>query len=308
MRLPPLGALPHFEAAGRHGSFKKAAEELCRTPAAVAGRVKALEKALGFPLFERHARGIRLSPRGQAYFVDVQRILSEVESITDRHRGSDSATGLRIVAAEVLAERWLMPMLAQFRSAYPEFNIRFETDHGVVDLGRRPFDVWVGFAAEVEGHPHVETLFEETLVPVCSPGFLAERGPPKTPADLLAVPLLYDLALKEYWSLWFASHGAPAPDLCLASGFRLYSTAIQAAVSGLGVALGCLRMISTELEQGRLVKFLDSSVVAPSPYVLVTPPGSENRSDIQAFRSWILEQAGSLGSSNVSVPLSCPGV
>ena len=239
--------------------------------------------------------------------MDVQRILSEVESITGRHRGSESAAGLRIVAAEVLAEKWLMPKLAQFRSEYPEFNIRFETDHCVVDLGRRPFDVWVGFAAKVDGHLHVETLFEETLAPVCSPGFLAERGRPETPADLLGVPLLYELEFKDNWSLWFASHGAPAPDLSLASGFRLYSTVIQAAVSGLGVALGCLRMISTELEQGRLVKFLDSSVVAPSPYVLVTPPGSENRSDIQAFRSWILEQAGSLDSSDVSVPLSCPG-
>ena len=307
MRVPQLGALPYFEAAGRHASFKKAAQELCRTPAAVAGRVKALEKALGFPLFERHARGIRLSPRGQAYLVDVQRILSEVEIFTDRHRGSESAAGLRIVAAEVLAEKWLIPKLAQFRSTYPAFNIRFETDHGVVDLGRRPFDVWVGFAAEVEGHLHVETLFEETLVPVCSPGFLAERGRPETPADLLAVPLLYDLALKDYWSLWFASHGAPAPDLSLASGFRLYSTAIQAAVSGLGVALGRLRMISTELEQGKLVKFLDSSVVAPSRYVLVTPPDSENRSDTQAFRSWILEQAGSPGGRNAPAALSCPG-
>ena len=266
-----------------------------------------MEEALGFTLFERHARGIRLSTRGQAYLVDVQRILSEVECITDRHRGSESAGGLRIVAAEVLAENWLMPKLAQFRSTYPEFDIRFETDHGAVDPDRRSFDVWVGFTAEVEGDLHVETLFEETLVPVCSPGFLAERGQPETPADLLAVPLLYDLALKDYWSLWFASHGEPPPDLSLASGFRLYSTAIQAAVSGLGVALGRFRMMSAELEQETLVKLFDSPVKAPARYVLVTPPGSENRCDIQTFRSWVLEQAGSLGRRNVSAALSCPG-
>ena len=307
IRVPPLGALPYFEAAGRHASFTKAAQELCRTPAAVAGRVKALEKVLGFPLFERHAHGIRLSPRGQSYLVDVQRILSEVESITDRHCGSESGGGLRIVAAEVLAEKWLMPKLAQFRSAYPEFSIRFETDHGAVDPGRRQFDVWVTFTSEVNGDYQTEILFEEALVPVCSPGFLVARGRPETPADLLAVPLLYDLALKNYWSVWFASHGAPAPDLSQASGFRLYSTVIQAAASGMGVALGYSRMIATELEQGTLVKFFDSPVVSPACYVLVTPPDSENRRDIQAFRSWILDQAGSPASRNVSAALSCTG-
>lgn len=307
IRIPPLGTLPYFEAAGRHASFTKAAQELCRTPAAVAGRVKALEKALGFPLFERHARGIRLSLRGQAFLVDVQRILSDVEHTTDRHRDSESAGGLRIVAAEVLAEKWLMPKLAQFRSSYPEFNIRFETDHGAVDPGRRRFDVWVTFTSKVDADHHTEILFEETLVPVCSPGFLLERGRPETPADLLGHPLLYELACEGCWSVWFASQGAPAPDLSEASGFRLYSTVIQAAASGMGVALGYSRMIETELEQGTLVKLLDSPIVSPACYVLVTPPGSENRSDIQAFRSWILDQAGSPDSCNVSAALSCIG-
>ena len=200
-----------------------------------------------------------------------------------------------------------MPKLAQFRRAYPEFNIRFETDHGAVDPGRRQFDVWVTFTSEVHGDYHTEILFEETLVPVCSPGFLAERGRPETPASLLSHPLLYEFAWEGCWSVWFASHGVLAPDLSQASGFRLYSTVIQAAASGMGIALGYSRMIAAELEQGKLVKFLDSPVVAPSRYVLVTPPGSKNRSDIQVFRSWILERAGSPGSRDVSAALSCPG-
>ena len=307
MRLPPLGSLPYFEAAGRQGSFKRAAEELGRTPPAVAAQIKALEKALGFLLFERHARGVQLSSRGEAYLADVQRILSEVETVTDRYRGSESAGALKIVVAEFLAEKWLLPKLAQFRNAYPGIKIKFETDHGVVDPSRRQFDLWVTFMSEVNGDLHVETLFEERLVPVCSPQFLAERGRPDTPADLLALPLLYDLALAEYWSLWFASHGAPEPDLSQASGFRQYSTVIQAAVSGMGVALGYSRMIAPELEQGRLVMFLDSPITAPARYVLVTPPGSENRSDIQAFRSWILEQAESPRKRDNSAALTCPG-
>ena len=214
---------------------------------------------------------------------------------------------LRIVAVEVLAEKWLMPKLGQFRNSYPEINIKLETDNDVVDLGRRQFDVWVAFTSQVKGDLHVETLFQETLVPVCSPGFLAERGRPETPADLLAYPLLYDLTWEECWSVWFASHDAPEPDLSQASGFRQYSTVIQAAVSGMGVALGYLRMISPELEQGTLVRCLDSPVAAPAHYVLVTPPGSENLNETQAFRSWILERAWRLRDHNVSGPIACPG-
>ena len=305
-RRLPLGTLPYFEAAGRRESFKKAADELCRTPTAVGSRIKALESAFGFSLFDRYARGVRLTPRGRAFLADVRRILGEIEAVTDRHRGGAGAGVLRIVAVEVLAERWLIPRLTRFRNAYPEISIRFETDHRAVDPGRRQFDAWVTFTGEVNGGLHVETLFEVMLVPVCSPDFLAERGRPETPADLFALPLLYDLAWEECWSVWLASHGVPAPDLSQASGFRLYSTVIQAAVSGIGVALGYSRMIESELEQGKLVRLLDSPVLAPARYMLVTPPGSENRWATQVFRSRILEQAGRLRHRNSSGARDCP--
>ena len=289
-RLPPLGTLPYFEAAGRNGSFTKAAEELCRTPTAISGRIRALEYALGFPLFERHARGVHLSRRGEAYLTDVQRILRELENVTDRHRGNENARELRVVAVEVLAEKWLMPKLVHFRKKHPEINIKLETDHNAVDQGRRQFDVWIAFAREVDANLHAKTLFEESLVPVCSPGFLSEWGRPRAPADLLSLPLLYEFTSHECWSLWFANHGMPAPDLSQASGYRLYSTVVQAAVSGIGVALGFTRMIEPELERGILVRALDSQVAAPGRYLLVTPPDSTNRADTQSFLSWILEE------------------
>ena len=306
LRLPPLGALPYFEAAGRHGSFKKAAEELCRTPTAVSGRIRALEDSLGFPLFDRLPSGVNLSRRGQDFLADVHRILAEIEDLTERHRSGGRSKRLRVVSAEFLAEKWLIPKLARFTRRHPEIDLTLVTDHGVVDAGRRQFDVWIRFASEVKGDFHVETLFEGVLVPVCSPAFLAERGRPRTPADLRSFPLLYDLAWEECWALWFAAHGVPAPDLSQASGFRLYSTVIQAALSGIGVALGYSRLIAPELDQGALVMCLDLSIAAPARYWLVTQPGRETHDDTQAFRSWILEEAGRLSSREISAALACP--
>ena len=130
------------------------------------------------------------------------------------------------------------------------------------------------FTNEVTETWHAETLFEETLLPVCSPAFLEARGRPREPADLHGWPLLYDLHWTTDWSHWFAHHGARAADLSPASGFRLYSMMVQAAVKGMGVALGHSLMITRELEQGTLVSLFDSRVTAPARYLLVTAPAS----------------------------------
>ena len=148
---------------------------------------------------------------------------------------------LKLIAVEAFAEMWLMPRLDAFRSAHPEIVIEFETslgDHHEVDPARREFDVWIAFVVSVPSNLQSEVLFEETLVPVCSPAFLESRGRPKRPADLHGWPLLYDLAWDDYWAYWFASRGAGAPDMSRASGYRLYSMMIQAALKGMGVALG----------------------------------------------------------------------
>ena len=210
----------------------------------------------------------------------------------ERHRDRTEAQRLKLVAVEVVAEKWLMPRLADFQAAHPDIAIEFETDHREVDPDRRDFDVWVAFTNEVTETLHAETLFEETLLPVCSPAFLEARGRPREPADLHGWPLLYDLHWTTYWSHWFAHHGAGAADLSQASGFRLYSMMVQAAVKGMGVALGHSLMITRELEQGTLVTLFDARVTAPARYLLVTAPASLGKPQVRAFRHWILGQAG----------------
>ena len=287
---PPLEVFRFFDVAGRHQSFAKAAREFGVTPGAVAHRVRTLEQYLGEELFERQSHGLALSARGQAFLVEVQHILSALDTTTERFRAGAKGGVLKLVAVEAFAEMWLMPRFAAFRSAHPEIVIEFETslsDHHAVDPARRAFDVWIAFVAGVPRTLQSEVLFEETLVPVCSPGFLASRERPVHPAELHGWPLLYDLAWDDYWAHWFASRKASAPDMSRASGYRLYSMMIQAAVESMGVALGHSLLIAPHLERGTLVALFGPPVAAPARYFLAVAPGSGNKPEARAFLDWI---------------------
>lgn len=289
--LPPLEALRFFEAAARHGSFAAAARELGVSAAAISYRVKALERHLGAELFQRYAHGVSLNVQGRAYLRDLERIFAELHRVTERRRGRQEAELLKLVAIEVVAEKWLMPLLGDFRTAHPDIAIEFEVDHGPVDPKRRDFDVWIAFTDEVPHSLHSEKLFEETLFPVCSPALLATRGRPREPGDLKSWPLVYDLHWTTDWTHWFSHHGVSPADLSRASGFRLYTMVVQAAVDGLGVALGHSVMIARELDQGALVALFDSPVAAPAPYLLVIAPHSRGKPAVKAFRDWLLGHA-----------------
>ena len=185
--FPPLNALRFFEAAARHGSFAAAARELRVTPASVSYRVKTVERHLGTTLFLRFAHGVRLNPQGKAYLKDIQRIFADFNHATERHRHRRKTPLLKLVAIEVVAEKWLMPQLAHFKTLHPDIAIEFEVDHGDVDPDRRDFDVWIAFADEVPDTVHSEKLLEETLFPGCSPSLLQARGRPQAgPAPAMA--------------------------------------------------------------------------------------------------------------------------
>ena len=283
----PLEVFRFFDMAGRHQSFAKAARELGVTPGAVAYRVRTLEQYLAEDLFERRSQGLVLSARGRAFLIEVQHILLALEQTTERFRAGAKGGVLKLVAVEAFAEMWLMPRLAAFRSAHPEIVIEFETDHYEVDPARRAFDVWIAFVAGVARTVQSEVLFEETLVPVCSPAFLASRGRPGQPADLHGWPLLYDLAWDDYWAHWFAAREVGAPDMSRASGYRLYSMMVQAALEGMGVALGHSLLIAPCLERGTLVGLFEPPVAAPARYFLAVAPGSADKPEARAFLDWL---------------------
>ena len=300
--LPPLESLRFFEAAARHQSFARAAAELGVTPPAVAHRVRSLEKHLEVPLFDRHHRGVRLNRRGRAYLNEVQRILGDLHGVSERQRRWPRR--VRIVSVEAVAEKWLVPRLATFKAAHPGIAIEVETNHRGVDPDRRDFDAWFAYTGETAAPRPVtrredllleETLYEEELLPVCSPALLAARGRPRRPAGLHHWPLLYDLGWDADWSYWFARQGQSTPDLWRASGFRLYSMLVQAAVAGLGAAIGRSRLIAQELKCRTLVPVFQRQAEAVERCCLITTAPARQRPEVRTFRKWVLGEAETAG-------------
>ena len=292
---PPLECLRFFEVAARRESFVKAAEELHVSSSAVAHRIKILEKHLDGALFERSHRSVRLNGRGKAYLKDVQRILAEIQVVTERRRGDSGTQRLKLVSVEAVAEKWLMPQLADFKVSHPGVVIELETNHRGVDPARRDFDIWLAYVGETaaprpEGL-YEETLYEEDLLPVCSPTLIEARGRPGDPVDLHDWPLLYDLGWDTDWPYWFARQGKPSPNLSRASGFRLYSMVVDAAVKGMGTAMGHSRVIAREMERGALVPLFDRQVKAPARCCLITTADSRRNPGVRAFREWIRKEA-----------------
>lgn len=293
--LPPLGCLHFFEAAARRENFVQAARELDVTPAAVAYRVKMLEDHIGHTLFDRVRRGVALNPRGKACLTDVQRILTDIGESIERYRNGPQVRRLNIVAVESIADRWLMPKLPGFKAAQPDIVITLETDHLRIDPQRDGFDLWITHAGETTApNAHTarhEMLLEETMFPVCSPALLETLGRPRDMLDLHSWPLLYHLGWPSDWPYWFAAHGAPEPDLSRASGFRLCSMLVRAAIEGMGAAIGRSTVIAGELRQGTLVPLFDQHNEARTSWWLISTLAARRKPEVQAFRQWIIQQA-----------------
>ena len=232
----------------------------------------------------------------------MQRILADVQRVSERQRRWPRH--VRIVSVEAVAEKWLGPRLVTFKAAHPGVAIELETNYRGVDPDRRDFDAWFAYTGETaaprpptsrEDTLLEETLYEEDLLPVCSPALLAACGRPDGPADLDRCPLLYDLGWDADWSYWFARQGRPTPDLARASGFRLYSMLVQAAVGGLGIAIGRPMLIAHELESRTLVPVFETQSEAPERCCLITTAAARQRPEVQAFRDWVLREADASG-------------
>ncbi|AWJ88689.1 LysR family transcriptional regulator [Azospirillum baldaniorum] len=287
-RLPPLNTLRLFEAAGRHQSFKAAAEELHLTPSAVSHGIQTLEDWLGVELFLRGNRSLSLTPAGQTYLPRVRDALQSLALATESVPGRAPSGRLSVSAAPTFALRWLIPRLPAFQERHPAITVALDTAHRVVEFPRDGIDVgirlgrgdWPGLAAL--------KLMEEDLVPVAAPALAARIA---CPADLATVPLLHVADVSEDWTAWAEAAGLPpsALDDGLKRGLRLDAIhmAVDAAVRGLGVIIGRRPTIDPELASGQLVEVMGPRLRAKSAYWLVTAQDSLRRPEVAAFRSWM---------------------
>ena len=289
-QIPPLNGLRAFEAAGRHMSFKEAARELFVTPGAVSQQIKVLEGHLGTSLFRRGNRTIEMTAAGRALLPVLREAFQNISDAIERLSGQGAARPLTASVLPSFAIKWLVPRLGRFRERHPEFDVRISTATQLVDFAREEIDLeirngdgrWPGLDAVL--------LMEEEVFPVCSPVLVAGAHPLRQPADLAHHELLHVNGYFEDWTMWFRAAGIGGLDARRGDLFDQSIMAIQAAISGLGVALGRTPLVANELGTGRLVAPFDIVLPGEDSYWITYPRSTPEHAGLVAFRDWLLEE------------------
>ena len=288
--LPPLNALRSFEAAARHQSFTRAADELCVTQGAVSHQVKALEAELGLKLFNRERQGLAITDAGHDYLAVVRDAFDRIALGTDRLLQRLHSGVITVSTSPDFAAKWLVSRLGRFTEAYPEIELKVSAAMHHVDFAREDVDLairhgagnWVGLDAA--------NLCSEELFPVCSPALLHSRRGIHSPEDVLQFPLLH-LDDRRDWSRWLEAAGASGEGLLHGPILNHASMLIDAAIDGQGIALARTALAAADLINGRLVRPFQTALPLKNTYWIVCPKATSALPKIAAFRDWLLAQA-----------------
>lgn len=287
-RLPSLNALRTFEAAGRALSFTKAAAELHVTPTAVSHQIRSLEEWLGTKLFERSTRSVRLSEAGERYLPSVQAAFDTLEAGTERIVGRSESRVLTVSTTASFTTKWLVPRLGSFQARHPAVDVRITTSLELVDFATSDVDLAVRYGRGSWPGLETQRLFRERVFPVCSPALQGGRPPLREPADLARHTLLHVARAPDEWRMWLTAAGLPtlkpAGDLTLDQ----YVSTLQAAMDGLGVALGHTHLVAGDLAAGRLTAPFDLELSGDFAYYVVYPRSPPPSDSARAFRDWLL--------------------
>jgi LysR family glycine cleavage system transcriptional activator len=308
--LPPLSSLRAFEAAARHLSFRKAAEELHVTPAAISHQLKTLEDALGVKLFRRANRRVELTPAARAAASHLHEGFASIFKAVDRLREGERSNVLTVSAAPSFAGKWLMPRLHRFVGRFPEIDVRLSARMRSSNSPSRGFAVYADINdsslddadlairlgdGEFRGM-RVDRLLDLTVAPMASPQLAQGTRALKTPADLQRHTLLHDDRAyfesgRPNWDCWLDAAGVTGIDTSHGVHFSHASLAIDAAVDGLGVVVSVLALAGADLAAGRLILPFELSLPSDFSYFIVCDPAQSNRPAIKAFCDWLLEEA-----------------
>ncbi|KUM23804.1 transcriptional regulator [Mesorhizobium loti] len=301
--LPGTRALRTFEAAARHLNFTRAADELGLTPAAVSHQIKEIEDQLDLVLFTRTSRTIRLTEAGNVLHeasIDALDLLSR--AVSRARKMSRGAALLKVTLDAQFATKWLMRRVDDFRRQKPGIELRFDIAHEVRDFERDDVDAGIRFGAGRYPGLCAHRLFENIIIPVCSPALLASGPPLKEPRDLFNHTLAHIEWSRQgvtwpNWRMWMQAAGVDDFDDSRTLVFGSSTDATQAALDGNAVALADFAMVANDLSQGRLIRPFELGIkVAPEfAYFLVYPEGVKDDARIVAFRDWLLDEVAKDG-------------
>ncbi|MEM5527971.1 LysR substrate-binding domain-containing protein [Gammaproteobacteria bacterium AS21] len=291
--LPPLNSLVAFEAAARHLSFTRAADELNVTQGAVSRQIKHLEEYLGRTLFIRDKRALYLTETGELYYVNVQQSLTHISSSTADIIKWKGDQQISIATTNAMASFWLLPRFAQFQKHHPDINLRIFAVDSIKQVRQGEFDLAMFFCSVVPKGLEATPLFRENVFPVCSPLYLANNPNISEPIDLINGTLL-TLELAEdwvSWQAWFTDNNLKQlPNSCKRLNINNYLLVIQAALNGQGIALAWENLVDDYLTSGLLVKPVEGSMHTESQFYLLQPPQTlRPKKGVELFKTWLLE-------------------
>lgn len=296
--LPPLNALRAFEATARHLSFKRAAEELFVTPAALSHQIKALEDFFGQALFIRKLRAIALTPAGEALYPGLRLAFTQMRQSVELLNRMPTDSVLVVSASPGFTSKWLAPRLWRFMQAQPAIETRVSASFALANFVTDGIDIAIRNTRRRFPGLWSRPLFPVTLLPVASPRLVAEQRLLR-PADLARIPLIHDEMLGSvtgtpHWPDWFAAAGVTAPHTGTNLRFTSPDHALDAAVEGAGALLAYDIMAYDDLRTGRLVAPFGPRLTTPHAFELVAPEAHLQRPKVRAFVDWIMAEAAAM--------------
>lgn len=300
-RLPSLNGLRAFEAAARHLSFTNAATELNVTQTAISHQIRRLEEELGIKLFVRQNRALALTQEASDYLPGVRAAFNDLRLATDRLLRKDGGHVLTVSTLASLAAKWLLPRLSTFQESHPGIDVRITTSISLVDFQRDNVDAAIRYGRGQWQGLRADWLMADELFPVCSPALLTRSKPLKSQEDLANHVLLHTSgSSNDDWRLWLTAAGLPTniskqPGL----SFDLNFMTVQAAIDGIGVAMGRTSYVEADIAKGRLVVPFKMSLPADAGFYLVYPEAHASAPKLVAFRKWLLASVQASTESNV---------
>jgi LysR family transcriptional regulator, glycine cleavage system transcriptional activator len=289
-RLRSLNGLRAFEAAARHLSFTLAASELNVTQTAISHQIRRLEEELGIQLFVRKNRALALTPEARDYLPGIRAAFNDLRLATDRLLRKDTDHVLTVSTLASLAAKWLLPRLSGFQEAHSDIDVRITTSTALVDFKNGDVDAAIRYG---RGHwPGLRSdwLMADEIFPVCSPALLAGDKPLRRPEDLADHVLLHSSSGNDDdWRLWLTAAGLPT-NLSKQPGvtFDLFFMTVQAAIDGIGVAIGRTSYVEADIAKGRLVVPFKIALPVDAGFYIVSPEETADKPKLIAFRKWLI--------------------
>lgn len=292
--LPPMNSLIVFEAAARHLSFTKAADELTVTQGAISRQIRQLEEYLGKELFIRSNRNISLTPTGLQYYQTIYSSLLNVAQATAEIKKWQGEHQITVATTNAMAALWLLPKVASFQQNNEGVDLRILTTENILDLHKMDFDLALFYCRTPPERMNVTTLFPEEVFPVCSPSYLAQFNADSNPEDIFGKALLYlDDSQKDWitWAEWFEAVNYPVVKPKNRVNINNYPMLLQAAINGQGVALAWGSLIDDYLQSGTLVRPVETVLRTQANFCMLEPSDRGMiPSSVKHFRNWLLDQ------------------